>query len=433
MTIYEEAEQKLIIQLAHDEKAVLKALDKGLISDVFQKEESKSFFDMLKRFYDKYHKVPTPEEMTLFSQTGDKLTEEQRKRTAIYFQELLTEDVPTEDTDVLLDAVISVYKTKAARNIALTLASDKSEDNINQTLEGLVSKYTKLKQMGESGELISDYNENNNERKARYLAVKERQQDTGLYYCFPSLNRVTGGQDNKTLWVVRGGPKAGKSTTLLNMANHVVKTGKNVVYFSAEVNKATIENRLDAMNTGLTINAIKRGQLESREEEKFMSYLDKGNVGRGSFIIIDKGYITTEGIRATIRDIKTQMPIHLVVVDYLGLIHMPYKMESKWVEIGEVAKALRAIAKDEDLPMLTAQQTNKQGDTANAQEIDRTCDMLFDVSRDNPDEETIAGATIQLTAKMIYSRDSALIEFPLEASFAHAIIREVENQMVNRS
>ena len=136
--------------------------------------------------------------------------------------------------------------------------------------------------------------------------------------------------------------------------------------------------------------------------------------------------MTTDSIRATVRDIKTEMPIHLIVVDYLGLIHLPYKTESKWIEVGEVSKELRAIAKEEDVPVLTAQQTNKQGDTANAQEIDRTCDLLLDISRDNPDEDTMAGAVVQVTAKIVYSRDSGLGEFPLEAQFAYSQLQEIQ-------
>lgn len=427
MSIYEDAERKLIIRISQEETSILKALDKGLIGDVFTDPLLKDFFELYKRFYIKYRKPATPEEFTLFAQTASDTTDTQKEKCPLFFQELLTEELPEQETDVLIDAIVRVYKTKQARELALTLASDKSEENIDKTIDNLVSSYTRLKNMGSSGEMVTDYRENNLDRWKRYEAVEARKQDTGLLYCFPTLNRITGGQDNKTLWVVRGGPKAGKSMTLINMANHVVQQGKNIVYFSAEVNTATIENRLDALNTGLQINSIKRGQLDERERAIYHKWItdEVERSRRGSFIIIDKGNMTTESIHATIRDIKSKMPLHLVVVDYLGLIHMPYKMESKWVEVGEVAKALRAIAKDEDLPVLTAQQTNKQGETANAQEVDRTCDMLFDVSRDNPDEDTIAGATVQITAKMIYSRDSGLAEFPLEASFAHAKVREV--------
>ncbi len=424
-TIYEEAERKLIIRLAKDEKAVLKALDKGLTRSVFKEQKHNDFFDLLKRYYNKYHAMPSPEEFTLFAQTAAETNENQRQVIPLFFQELLVEETPAEDPDVLIDAIVRVYKTKKSRDLALILSKEQSEDNIDATLDKMITGYTKLKNMGSAGELISDYKTNNNERLARYEAVKARKQDTGLLYCFPTLNRITGGQDNQTLWVVRGGPKAGKSMTLINMANHVVKQGKNIIYFSAEVNKATIENRLDALNTGLPITAIKRGLLDEEEEAKLKNWYEHPDNKRGSFIIVDKGNMTTESIRATIRDIKTQMPVHLVVVDYLGLIKMPIKMEAKWIEVGEVAKELRAIAKEENLPVLTAQQTNKQGDTANAQEIDRTCDMLFDVSRDNPDEDTLAGATVQITAKMIYSRDSGLGEFAMEASFSHAVIREV--------
>ena len=427
MNIYEDAEGQLIVKLATEEQSLLKALDKGLSGSVFSSEDNKNLFIVLKRFYLKYHKMPNHEELMLFVQTDGRSTDWQKEKTTLYYQLTITQDPCDKDVDVLLDAVIKVYKVKRSREIALALASDSADKNIDKTIDGLINDFSKLKTMGSTGEMVINYKEDAAERIARYDAVKARNEDTGMYYCFPTLNKITGGQDNKTLWVVRGGPKAGKSTALINMANHVVKSGKNIIYFSAEVNKDVIERRLDAINIGVPMNDIKRGTLTPEEEKKYKDWLTKNDPRRGNFVIIDKGNITTDSIRATIRDIKTRMKVDLVVVDYLGLIHLPYKTEAKWIEIGEVAKELRAIAKEEDLPMLTAQQTNKQGDTANAQEIDRTCDLLLDISRDNPDEDTLAGAVVQVTAKIVYSRDSGLGEFPLEAQFAYSMLQEVQS------
>ena len=431
MGIYEEAESQLIVKLVQEEASLLKAINKGLTSGVFENEGYRNVYSVVCKFYNKYHKMPTADGLMLVAQTDGSFTEEQKSRTTLDFQELLIQDLPEQDTDVLIDAAINVYKTKQARKIALKLSSDKADKDIDGAMAEIVNDFTKLRNMGTTGEMVVNYQEDYSERLARYDAVKAKKEDTGLYYCFPSLNRITGGQDSKTLWVVRGGPKAGKSTALINMANHVVKTGKNIIYFSAEVNKDVIERRLDALNLHIPMNDIKRGCLQPEDEAKFRNYLENPDKKRGNFVIIDKGHITTDSIRATIHDIKNSMPVHLVVVDYLGLIHLPYKAESKWIEVGEVSKELRAIAKDENIPVLTAQQTNKQGDTANAHEIDRTCDLLLDISRDNPDEDTIAGAVVQVTAKIVLSRDSGLGEFPLEAQFAFSELKEYSPEFVS--
>lgn len=425
LNIYEEAENQLIIRIAQEEASILKALDKGLVADVFENSDNKNLYSVLTRFYLKYHKMAMPDELLLFTQTDVSMSVEQKKKTPIFYQSILIADLPSQNIDVLIDAVVTVYKTKKAREVALTLANEKADKNIDSTIEEMVNNFTKLRNMGTTGEMVINYKEDASERIARYNEVKARKQDTGLYYCFPTLNKITGGQDSKTLWVVRGGPKAGKSTALINMANHVVKSGKNIIYFSAEVNKDVIERRLDAINIGVPMEDIKRGTLQPEEEAKYINWLQNNDQTRGNFVIIDKGNITTDSIRAMVREIKRQMPVHLIVVDYLGLIHLPYRAESKWIEVGEVSKELRALAKEEDVPVLTAQQTNKQGDTANAHEIDRTCDLLLDISRDNPDEDTMAGAVVQVTAKIVLSRDSGLGEFPLEAQFAYGMLQEV--------
>ena len=427
MSIYDDAEKSLITKIVNKEESLLKAIDKGIVPDVFLQQENRDLYDLLKKFFIKYRRVPNTQELVLFSSSDTTISKEQKEKSPLYFQELLANDTPIDASDdLLIDSLVSVYKANKAKQIALTLAKDGAEEKIDSTIDKMIAGYTKLKNIGTSGELVVDYKEDAADRLARYEKVKLKQQDTGLYYCFPTLNRITGGQDRQTLWVVRGGPKAGKSTALINMSNHVAKQGKNVIYFSAEVSKDVIERRLDAINLSIPMSAIKRGTLTEDEERAFRDYTTNPDPKRGSIIIIDKSNITTESIRAQVRDIRNKMPIHLIVVDYLGLIKLSYKAESKWIEIGEVAKELRAIAKEEDLPVLTAQQTNKQGDTANAQEIDRTCDLLFDISRENPDEDAIEGGNVDVTAKIVFSRDSGLGTFPIEAQFAYSLMKEVQ-------
>ena len=102
-------------------------------------------------------------------------------------------------------------------------------------------------------------------------------------------------------------------------------------------------------------------------------------------------------------------------------------MEAKWLEVGEIAKALRAIAKEFDVPVLTAVQTNiRSGMTALSQEIENTTDLLLDISRENPDEDVVSGAAVQINAKLVLSRDSGLGEFAVDAQFVYSEMREVE-------
>lgn len=421
-----EIEQSLITLICQDEVSFLEVINRSVTSKLFEKEENKNLYILLRKYFKQYKKLPTAEELVVFTQTADGITQAQKERSILYYQELLAEDKPDADVSIIIDALFNHYKRTESKKIALQLADDKNQNHINKTLETLVSDFTKLKNLGNKDEDISDYKKNCDRRFQKYLAARERKNSGGLLYCFPTLNRITGGQDAGTLWIIRGGPKAGKSTALINMANHVVSTGKNILYFSAEVSREVIERRLDALNLHIPVNDIKRGTLDEDQEKMYLNYLQNPDPRRGSFVTIDNGTMNPEYIRGHILDMQNKMDISLVVIDYLSLLHMPYKMESNWLEVGEIAKALRAIAKELQLPVLTAVQTNvRSGRTALSQEIENTTDLLLDISRENPDEDVIAGAAIQIDAKLVLSRDSGLGQFSLDAQFSFSEMKEV--------
>ena len=88
------------------------------------------------------------------------------------------------------------------------------------------------------------------------------------------------------------------------------------------------------------------------------------------------------------------------------------------------------VAKEQQLPVLTAVQTNvRSGMTALSQEIENTTDLLLDISRENPDEDVIAGAAVQIEAKLVLSRDSGLGQFSIDAQFAFSEMKEVSMEL----
>ena len=410
-------ERRFTICVIHKEEALLYARNMGFKPKMLAEQQYRDLVDGVIKYYDTYHKIPDVSAFSLFLQTLNKSNLEQRSRSGLLFQELLIEEPDTDEYRVVVDAIMRTYKANELKRLVLSYQNNYNALHIEDTLNALAEKTAELRDLGTAEELISEYTARAQERIKHYEDVKNKKYETGLLYNFPTLNRVTGGQDRRTLWVIRGGPKAGKSTAMLNMANHVCENGKNIVYFTAEVSREVLERRLDSLRTDIPAMVIKMGQMTEEEERRYRDTLLTHNPNRGKFVIVDGGYMTTDTILNDVKKLKSEMTIDLVVVDYLGLIKTPYKAESRWVEVGEVAKALRALAKSENVPVLTANQSNRKGETANAQEVDRTCDLLIDLTRDNPDEDAIAGASVEVTATIVFSRDSGLATWPLDCRF----------------
>lgn len=382
----------------------------------------KSLFQVLRDFYYKYKKIPSSQELQAHLVICPITYQDEKAKLPLLFVELSQETVE-EAPEFIIDYLFKLYKTDAVKELLLANHDNLTPLTIDETLNKLSMKFTKIQAMGTEEEVTVDYKADKYDRNARYQAAKGGQ-CYGIQYPWPYINAKTGGQAPGTLWVIRGAAKAGKSMALVNIANAAVKAGKNVIYFTLEVSKDVLENRLDALNTELPINAIKYGDLRPAEEQKLMDYYNS-QPPAGSLIIVDRAGMSPDMVKAKVQELKQRMPIDMIIVDYLGLMRLPFKTESRWVELGECALALRNLAKEEKLAVVTANQTNRKGETANSIEVDRHCDILIHLERDNKDAIDIEMANIAMTATIVLAREGGAGSFPLTAQFDFAKLTEV--------
>ena len=388
----------------------------------------KALFQVLRDFYYKYKKLPNEQEIQAHLVICNLSYNEEKPRLPLLFVELSQEHVD-ESPDFIVDYLFKLYKTDAIKSLFLKNHESLDPATIDNVLPKLLMDVTKIQSVGSEEEVTVDYKADNAERQERYNKAKGGA-FYGIQYPWPYINAKTGGQAPGTLWVIRGAAKAGKSMALVNIANHAVKQGKNVIYCTLEVSKNVLENRLDALNTELPINAIKYGDLKPAEEQKLINYYNTPKT-QGSLIIVDRAGMSPEMVKAKVQELKQKMPIDMVIVDYLGLMRLPYKTESKWVELGECALALRNLAKEEQVAVVTANQTNRKGETANSIEVDRHCDILIHLERDNQDAIEIEMANIAMTATIVLAREGGAGSFPLNAQFDFAKLTEVPQFMAS--
>ena len=88
MSIYEDAEKSLITKIVNKEESLLKAIDKGIVPDVFLQQENRDLYDLLKKFFIKYRRVPNTQELVLFSSSDTTISKDQKEKSPLYFQEL---------------------------------------------------------------------------------------------------------------------------------------------------------------------------------------------------------------------------------------------------------------------------------------------------------------------------------------------------------
>jgi replicative DNA helicase len=84
-----------------------------------------------------------------------------------------------------------------------------------------------------------------------------------------------------------------------------------------------------------------------------------GNLSNAPIYIDDSPNITAMEIRAKSRRLKMDKNIGLVIIDYLQLMQGRRSAERRELEISEISRSLKALAKELDLPVLAISQLNR--------------------------------------------------------------------------
>jgi len=176
------------------------------------------------------------------------------------------------------------------------------------------------------------------------------------------------GWGRKELSVILGGAKAGKTTFLINAAKAASLAGFNVLYVTCEVASRIIAERLDA---SMTDTEIKNLMAKMKEVEgKLRATMPRA--GKIKFAEYPSGTLTPSMLRGLIESYKSprlnpdgtvREPVQfdMIVVDYADIMAPDFRTQDAIENSKGIYLALRAIAMEENVAMLSATQTNREG------------------------------------------------------------------------
>lgn len=416
-------ERDLLSLLLRNKDVAIRCLEAGIKSSIFEEEKYAMFFKTIMAYFSKYRIIPNEDTYLKFLNLLS-IDSSMKSILPIIYADISGYNTDKQ-IDFVLDYLIRLYKTRKIKDILRNELDNLKPDTIEEASSNINRDISKIRSFGVMEGSEGDFRYCGEESLDIYSKAKTTGV-VGLKYGYPSLDIRTGGQGSGELWIIMGYMKAGKSTMLLNMANNVWHSGKNVVYFSAEVSKKVLNRRLTAMNMYVPINAIKQGTLTKEDEAGMEDFYSQIKNEKSSLYIVDRGAMTTDYIRAKIQELKSIMQIDLVVVDYLGICRTTNcKQNAKEYEyIGQIAWDLRDIAKLENVPVLTAHQSNKQHEISKSIDVGRHCDLLLQIKVTDENQLQAGSDLVDMEAVLQLTRDSAGGKFPLEASFSYGIIKE---------
>lgn len=194
-------------------------------------------------------------------------------------------------------------------------------------------------------------------------ALEERQGNktliTGVPTGFKMLDNLTSGFQNSDFIIIAARPSMGKTALALNIArNAAVDSNIPSAVFSLEMSKEQLSMRLLCSEARIDSSRLRSGFFS---KEDWVHLTDAaGILSEAPIYIDDTPDISALEIRAKARRLKMEVDLGLVIIDYLQLLRSHHSAERRDLEISEMSRALKALAKELDLPVVALSQLNRK-------------------------------------------------------------------------
>jgi len=193
----------------------------------------------------------------------------------------------------------------------------------------------------------------------KYMALIENKNAvTGIASGFLELDRLTAGFQPGELIVIAARPSMGKTAFTLNIAAHVgIEEKHPIAFFSLEMGAEQLFNRLIGAYAEIDLSRLRSGFIKAEDYNRLTQAA--GHLAEAPMYIDETASLSIGDLRNKARRLVHQHGVKMVVVDYLQLMSSSYRYENKAVEVGEISKGLKSIARELSIPVIALSQLNR--------------------------------------------------------------------------
>ncbi|GGJ61806.1 replicative DNA helicase [Virgibacillus salexigens] len=272
-----------------------------------------------------------------------------------HLRKLMNSVASTESFKTYEKYIIKAWKIREARRIQEIDIHDLDD------LSKVMNQYTEIELENND----EDYNHVES-LKELYQTIQEQEIGlSGIDTGFIDLNRMLDGFQNGDLIISAARPSVGKTAKMLNHAIANCNNDDLTVIFSLEMSKGSLQKRMIS-----TIGRIDGHKMKNPNQffsDKDWSDFTKafGLLSNMNLHIFDKSGQTLSYIRSKVSKLRRKYPDKniLVLIDYLQLIRSDIRYENRNVEVGEITRSLKELAKDMDVPVYLLSQLSRGVET----------------------------------------------------------------------
>ncbi|MEX2662722.1 MAG: replicative DNA helicase [Vicinamibacterales bacterium] len=199
-----------------------------------------------------------------------------------------------------------------------------------------------------------------------FAQIEKLQQQKGMVTGVPTgfidLDEMTSGLQPSDLVLVAARPSMGKTSFVLNIAQHIgTSTDMTVGFFSLEMSKEQLFMRMLTSEARIDAHRFRTGYLNEKDYGRLSHAL--GTLAEAKVFIDDSASIGVLEMRAKARRLKAEHGLHLLVIDYIQLMQGRGRFESRQAEIASISRSLKGLAKELNVPIVALSQLSRASET----------------------------------------------------------------------
>jgi replicative DNA helicase len=202
--------------------------------------------------------------------------------------------------------------------------------------------------------------------QSSFATIEKLQQHKGLVTGVPTgfvdLDEMTSGLQPSDLVLVAARPSMGKTSFVLNIAQHIgTQTEMTVGFFSLEMSKEQLFMRMLTSEARIDAHRFRSGYLNEKDYGRLSHAL--GTLAEARVFIDDSASIGVLEMRAKARRLQAEHGLHLLVIDYIQLMQGRGRFESRQQELASISRSLKGLAKELKIPIVALSQLSRAPET----------------------------------------------------------------------
>jgi len=364
---------------------VTRDIDFKILKEAF-KYEYRETFNSIEKYFSRYKTPPS------FKILKEYLSEDMENLQLVS----LLENTKCEETEILfyIDKIRDRFNSELAIRLSESISGMNSDVDVDEFNSNIINIAAKIERLRRKSVFSEGYFSKSVVSRFDDYKFTEANPNAvaGVLSGFKKLDEYTFGIKKSEMMVISGATSSGKSLLMMNYAinswlgsnkpwdksKQGFTNGKNVVYFTLEMTKKQLEQRMDANAADIRQKALMRGYLTDEEKRRWSNSLAFQKNYEKNFYIVDmpRGSRTLD-IEARFDSLVSEFEPDLVVVDYLGIMKPNTDFGQDWLEVGHVAANLHEFCRSKNIAVLTAAQRkgrvrNSKSQVQDSEEIGRS-------------------------------------------------------------